>query len=125
MGSCISRALVKAVVHSDQSEKLTTLLHIMPMLRMCGARVPFSYTYSWCRDSFTFFVLHSDVTSRDSSVSIAQGYGLDDQGSRVQFLVGAGNFSLHHRVQNGSGAHPASYSMGMRGSFLGGEVAGP
>jgi hypothetical protein len=22
--------------------------------------------------------------------------------------VGAGNFSLHHRVQNGSGAHPAS-----------------
>jgi hypothetical protein len=22
--------------------------------------------------------------------------------------VGVGNFSLHHRVQNGSGAHPAS-----------------
>jgi hypothetical protein len=26
--------------------------------------------------------------------------------------VVAGNFSLHHRVQNGSGAHPASYPMG-------------
>jgi hypothetical protein len=23
--------------------------------------------------------------------------------------AGAGNFSLHHRVQNGAGAHPASY----------------
>jgi hypothetical protein len=29
------------------------------------------------------------------------------------------NFSLHHRVQNGPGAHPASYAMGTRGSFLG------
>jgi hypothetical protein len=39
-------------------------------------------------------------------------YGLDDQDSRVRFLAGAGNFSLHYRVQNGSGAHPASYPMG-------------
>jgi hypothetical protein len=45
--------------------------------------------------------------SRDSSVGIALGYGLDDRGSRVRFPAGAGNFSLHHRVQNGSGAHPA------------------
>jgi hypothetical protein len=29
------------------------------------------------------------------------------------------NFSLHHRVQTGSGAHPASYPMGTRGSFPG------
>jgi hypothetical protein len=32
----------------------------------------------------------------------------------------AGNFSLHHRVQTGSGAHPASYPMGTRDSFPGG-----
>jgi hypothetical protein len=25
--------------------------------------------------------------------------------------------SLHHRVQNGSGTHPASYPMGIRGSL--------
>jgi hypothetical protein len=31
--------------------------------------------------------------------------------SRVRFPAGDGNFSLHHRVQNGSGAHPASYTM--------------
>jgi len=31
-----------------------------------------------------------------------------------------GNFSLHHRVQTGSGANPASYTTGTRGSFSGG-----
>jgi hypothetical protein len=55
---------------------------------------------------------------------MALGYGLDDRGSRVRFLAGDGNFSLHHRVQNGSGAHPAYYPMGTRGSFLGAKAAG-
>jgi hypothetical protein len=58
------------------------------------------------------------MKSRDSSVGIALGYELDDRGSRVLFLTGAGNFSLHHHVQNDSGAHPASYPMGTRDSFL-------
>jgi hypothetical protein len=58
--------------------------------------------------------------SRDSSVGIALGYGLDHRGSRARFPAGAGNFSLHHRVQNGPGAHPASYPMGTRSSFPGG-----
>jgi hypothetical protein len=31
---------------------------------------------------------------------------------------------FHHRIQNGSGANPASYPMGIRGSFLGGKAAG-
>jgi hypothetical protein len=60
--------------------------------------------------------------SRDGSVGIALGYGLDDRGSRVRFPAGAGNFSLYH--QNGSGAHPASYSMGSGGSFPWGKAAG-
>jgi hypothetical protein len=62
--------------------------------------------------------------SRDRSVGIALGYGLDGQGSRVRFPEGAGNFSLHHRVQNGSGDHSVSYPMGTRGSFPGGKAAG-
>jgi len=41
-----------------------------------------------------------------------------------QFLTGAGNFSLQHDVQTGFGAHPASYPMGTRASFLGGKAAG-
>jgi hypothetical protein len=61
--------------------------------------------------------------SHDSSVGIALGYELDDRGSRVRFPAGPGNFSLHHRVQNGSGAHPASYPMGTRGPFPGGKAA--
>jgi hypothetical protein len=61
--------------------------------------------------------------SRDSSVGIALGYELGDRGSRVRFPAGAGNFSLHHRVQNVSGAHPASYTMGTRDSFPGGKAA--
>jgi hypothetical protein len=55
----------------------------------------------------------------NSSVGIALGYGLDDRGSRVRFSAGAGNFSLHHRVQNGSGAHPVSYPVGTRALSLG------
>jgi hypothetical protein len=60
----------------------------------------------------------------DSSVGIALSYGLDDRGSRIRFPAGAGNFSLHHRVQNGSGTHPASYPMGAKGSFPGDKAAG-
>jgi hypothetical protein len=62
--------------------------------------------------------------SRDSSVGITLGYGLDDRGSRVRFPAGAGNFSLHHRVHNGSGADPASYPVDTRGFFPGGKAAG-
>jgi hypothetical protein len=62
--------------------------------------------------------------SRGSSVGIAQDYGLQDRGWKFRFPAGAGNFSIHHRVQNGSGAHPASYPMGTGGSFPGGKAAG-
>jgi hypothetical protein len=68
----------------------------------------------------TILIMNTHFKSRDS---IALGYGLDYRGSRVRFPAGAGNFSLH-RVQNGSGAHPASCPMGTRGSFLGGKAAG-
>jgi hypothetical protein len=37
----------------------------------------------------------------------------------VRFPAGAGNVSLQHRVQTGSGVHPAPYSIGTRCSFLG------
>jgi hypothetical protein len=36
------------------------------------------------------------IKSRDSSVCIALGYGLNDRDSRVRFRAGAGNFSLYH-----------------------------
>jgi hypothetical protein len=61
---------------------------------------------------------------RASSVGIVLGSGLDDRGSRVRYPAGAGNFSLHHPVQNGSGSHPVSYPMGTWCSLPGGKAAG-
>jgi len=48
---------------------------------------------------------------------VVTGYGLDDRCARVRFPAWAGNFSLLHRVHNGSGAHLASYPTGTGGSF--------
>jgi len=42
----------------------------------------------------------------------------------VRVPAGAGNFSLHHRVQTSSGPHPASHPMGNKGSFPAGKAAG-
>jgi hypothetical protein len=75
------------------------------------------------KEANMLFIYHI-VESRDSSVGIELGYGLDGRGSRVRFPAGAGNFSLHHRVQNGPGAPPASYSLGTNGSFPGSKAAG-
>jgi hypothetical protein len=59
------------------------------------------------------------VTLIDSEQWSAYFLFMDIWGSRVRFPVWAGNFYLQHRVQNGSGAHPASYLMGARGPFPG------
>jgi hypothetical protein len=48
------------------------------------------------------------------------GYGLDDQVFESQ--RGGWEFSLPNRVQNSSGAHPASYPVGTRGFFLGSKA---
>jgi hypothetical protein len=42
----------------------------------------------------------------------------------VRVPAEAGNFSLHHCVQTGSGAHPTSYPMGTKGSCPGGKAGG-
>jgi hypothetical protein len=73
---------------------------------------------------WSFKWLYPSHKSRDSSVGIALGYGLDDRCSKVRFPAGAGNFSLHHCVQIDSEAHPASYPMGTRGFSPGGKAAG-
>jgi hypothetical protein len=62
--------------------------------------------------------------SRDSSVGVALGCGLDGRCSRVRFPSGAGSFFLRHRVRSGSGANPASYPVGTGGSFSVGKAAG-
>jgi hypothetical protein len=69
--------------------------------------------------------VHKIRQSWDGSVSIAIDYGLDDRMIGVRIPAGAGYyFSLRHRVQSGSGAHPASYTVGIWDSFPGNKAAG-
>jgi hypothetical protein len=109
----------------------TLKLHIVsfsnraPKFSSCN----FKYSLQLCSDKIMisliqFHFANHKIKSRDSSVGIALGYGLDDRCSRVRFPEGTGNFHLHHRVQKGSGFHPASYPMGSRGSFPDGKAAG-
>jgi hypothetical protein len=50
---------------------------------------------------------------------ITQRYSAGLQAGWLRVPAGAGNFSVHHRVQTGSGAQPGSYPMSERVSFSG------
>jgi hypothetical protein len=78
------------------------------------------------RCPFRRCVLFSLGTPKMGGSGIAQSYsaGLRAGWSGVWIPAGAGNFSLHHRVQTGSEAYPTSYPMSNRGSFPGGKAAG-
>jgi hypothetical protein len=54
-----------------------------------------------------------------SSGSIVSDYGLDDRAIEVRSSAGAKDFSCSLCVQTGSGAHPASCTMGTGGPFPG------
>jgi hypothetical protein len=61
--------------------------------------------------------------SRVSSGSIVSDYGLDDRAIGVRSPAGVKDFSCILCVQTGSGAHPASCTMGTGGPFTGGKSA--
>jgi hypothetical protein len=60
----------------------------------------------------------------DSSVGIATRLPAGQLGFYDLIPGGDWEFTLRHRVQNGSGPHPASYPMCTRDSFPGGKTAG-
>jgi hypothetical protein len=70
-----------------------------------------------------FKVIFINNKSWDSTVGIATGYGLDDQGVGVRVPVGQKS-SFLHVVQTGSEVHQTSYPMGTGSSFPGGKAAG-
>jgi hypothetical protein len=86
--------------------------------------------FTWCDQS----ACKASLTIRKFTLNnilwiwagIAQRYGagLRAGGSRFRVSAGVEYFSLSHRVQTGSGAHPASYPMGIRVSFPGGKASG-
>jgi hypothetical protein len=57
-----------------------------------------------------------------SSGSVVSDYGLDDRAIEVRSSAGAKDFSCLLSAQTGSGAHPASCTMGTGGSFPGGKA---
>jgi hypothetical protein len=69
-----------------------------------------------------FVYVHKSKGSRGSSGSIVSDYGLDDRAIGVRSPAGAKNFSSNLFVQTGSGAHPASCTMGTGGPFSGGKA---
>jgi hypothetical protein len=60
--------------------------------------------------------------SRVTSVSILSDYGLDDRAIAIRSPAGAKDFSSSFCVQTGSGAHPASCTMGTGGPFPGAKA---
>jgi hypothetical protein len=52
-------------------------------------------------------------------IRIVFGYGLDDRAIEVRFPAEVKDFSSSLCVQTGSGAHPASCTIGTRGPFPG------
>jgi hypothetical protein len=71
------------------------------------------------------FTLIQHPTTRKGA-GIAQWYraALRAGWSGVRVLAEAGDFSPHHRVQNGSGAYPVSYPIGTRVYFSEDKAAG-
>jgi hypothetical protein len=59
------------------------------------------------------------VRSQGSSVSIVSDYGLDDRAIEDRSPTETKDFSSNLCVQTGSGAHPVSCTMGIRGPFPG------
>jgi hypothetical protein len=78
-----------------------------------------SYFTIWKQTRFAFVSLYLETGT-------AQWYSarLWARWSAFRVPAGAGNFSLHHRIQTGSGTHPASYPMGTRGSLPDGKAVG-
>jgi hypothetical protein len=72
---------------------------------------------------YNIFLLSSALErEQGSSVSIVSDYGLDDRAIGVRSPEEAKDFSSNLCVQTGSGAHPASCTMGTGGLFPGAKA---
>jgi hypothetical protein len=75
-----------------------------------------------CKRKPLHYLGDHDCRSRVSSGSIVSDYGLDNRAIGVRSPAGAKDFTSSLFVQTGSGAYPASCTMGTGGPFSGGKV---
>jgi hypothetical protein len=83
----------------------------------CGDRDPLVLTLT-----YALWSCHGYGGEGRAGIALRYSSGLRAGWSEVGDPAGAGKFSLHHRIQTGSGVHPASYPVGTRGSFPDGKV---
>jgi hypothetical protein len=73
-------------------------------------------------ESYHCCQLHTEFWNRGSTGSIVSDYGLEDRAIGVRSPAGAKDSSSNLCVQTGSGAHPASCTIGTGGPFPGGKT---
>jgi hypothetical protein len=128
LNDCLLLLLLLLLFTSSSAPSGNFWIHPRTSLASCLSCLYFSKANdesapSYCSRNVLFQTRHifhwkwSYDKSRDSSVGITLGYGLDDRGSRVRFTAGARNFSLHHRVQNGSGSSSQPPIQGVWGAL--------
>jgi hypothetical protein len=66
---------------------------------------------------FKYLIIRGTNGELGSSVSTVSDYGLDDRAIEVRCPAEAKGFFSSLCVQTGSGAHPASFTMGTGGPF--------
>jgi hypothetical protein len=136
-----SRYIIESRCKNTVLQNQNTTLHVLCSLRfvyICKwlhlglvfmIKVNISYTSYYFETGslsspfFLLVILTSHITisrSRVSSGSIVADYRLDDRAIGVRSPAGAKDFSSILCVQTGSGAHPASCTMGTGGPFPGG-----
>jgi hypothetical protein len=69
--------------------------------------------------SINYFCMYPYCWEPGTSISIVSGYGLDDRAIQVRSPAETKDFPSNLWIQTGTGAHPASCTMGTGGPFPG------
>jgi hypothetical protein len=106
-------------IYREASGKYRSNRHV---LRLNNDTVGSWYIEYRFRTFYLNFYMSVHKMSRVSSGSIVSDYGLDDRAIALRSPAGAKDFSSSLCAQTGSGAHPASCTMGTGGPFFGGKA---
>jgi len=123
--ACVSQSITCNSIQKTcvgVSNALFVILHpslvLMFIYHTCKSSVTKQITLHRVKSSFPCILINIHQIKKKKKSR------LDDWVLGFNSWWGAGNFSLHNRIQNGSGANPASYQMGTRGFFSGDKAAG-